>query len=214
MKTLSTLKSVINQSSLSAVIALVVIAPLIYPEMVAAAGLPTSGNQGLVFQINTTLQNQNSLSIQQVAQQDPLVIDLQAYLDARNSPLKDYVPQLIQHGNWPMIIAISQVESNMCIHHYYYNCSGIGGQQYLRKYGNFGEWINDMSNLLAARYNGWSLGKMDGIYVQPYSRNWLYGSTKTLAELVDLQNKALAERAALAQSITAAPTADLALLAQ
>ena len=212
MKALTTLKSAINQSSFVGIIALVSLLPVLIPNLALAAELQTSGTQALVFEINTTLQNQNTLTLQQAAQKDPLTVDLKNYLADHNSPLAEYTPNLLTHDNWKMILAISFVESNMGQHHYYFNSSGIGGQQYLRKYNNYGEWIDDMSTLLDTRYNGWTLDKMNGVYVQPKSFNWGMGSKKVLAELTVLEKNANDERTTIAQTATVNANPELATI--
>lgn len=215
MKALSTLKSAINQSSFAfGIIALVVIVPLVYPAaIIKAAELQTLGQtKAAVFEINVsspdllnpapkqnTNNNQNSLTMDEIKQADPLTTSLQAYLENHNSPLKDYTSQLLTHGNWKTLLAISFVESNMCIHNLRYNCSGIGGPGHFRQYKDFGDWVNDMSNLLDTHYNGWTLDKMNGTYVQPKSTNWAYGSKKILAELNLLEQQAESQRRDLAQ---------------
>lgn len=200
MKALSTLKSAINQSSLFAVTALIFTAPLVFPQIVMAAGtgLQTSGQPALVFQINDPAaiqtQIQSSLSYEQTVKQDPEFQALETYLNNHNSPLANYTVDLLQHDNWKTVVAISFVESNMCVHHYYYNCSGIGGQAYLRKYSGFDGWIDDMSSLLDKRYQGWSFDKMNGVYVQPKSPNWAMGAKKIYAELTTLEQQAASQR--------------------
>ncbi|MDE2312474.1 MAG: hypothetical protein KGJ93_05325 [Patescibacteria group bacterium] len=196
MKALSFLKTAVNQNSLVSLAALILLVPLLYP----AAGAQASGQSAVVFQINSDPQNQNSISFQQNAQKDPLVVNLQNYLQGYDSPLADYVPQLVSKDNWKQVIAISFVESNMCVHDYYYNCSGIGGQDYLRKYHDFGEWIDDMSNLLDQRYQDWTFDQMNGVYVQPKSKNWAYGAKKIKAELDQLQRIANYQRTTMYQT--------------
>lgn len=211
MKALTTLKSAIDQSSVVGIIALISLIPVIVPRIAFAAELQTSGQSAQVFEINVSdpsildqtsnpNNNQNSLTIDSIQQNDPLTVDLQAYLQDHNSPLQAYTTQLLSHDNWKTVVAISFVESNMCVHNYYNNCSGIGGQEYLRKYNNFGDWINDMSSILATRYSGWTLDQMNGVYVQPKSYNWGLGSKKILAQLTALQETADQQRVALAQS--------------
>ena len=56
-----------------------------------------------------------------------------------------------------------------------------------------------MSNVLATRYSGWTLKKMDGIYVQPYSYNWKIGSKKIMAQLTELENFSNLESAEIAR---------------
>jgi hypothetical protein len=227
MKALLTLKSAIDQSSFVGIIALVLLLPVLRPDLASAAALQTSEHKAQVFEINvsdsslldsTPKQNngQNSITLNAIQSADPLTVNLQAFLQDNNSPLQGYTKELLAHENWKTIIAISFVESNMCVHNYYYNCSGIGGQEYLRKYNNYGEWIDDMSNVLATRYNGWTLEKMDGVYVQPYSYNWKAGSTKILFQLTELENFSNAERTEIAQAnaVTEQSNRELATIAQ
>jgi hypothetical protein len=220
MKALSNLKSAINQGSMIGVIALISLLPVILPQIALAAELQASDQSAQVFEIKITNpsllnpnqnNNQTSLTLNTIQQADPLTVDLQNYLQDHNSPLQGYTTQLLSKDNWPKIVAISFVESNMCQHSYYYNCSGIGGQEYLRKYNNYGEWIDDMSSILNQRYNGWTLDKMDGVYVQPYSANWKLGSKTILAQLTALQANANAQRIAMAQASVAATSSNLQL---
>ncbi len=211
MKALSTLKSAIDQTSLIAAVILISSISLVYPEIGLAESLQTSqGNQtALVFEIKdpkstqeniqTTI-NQNSIAFQDVIQEDPLSKNLQAYLEQHGSPLKDYTAQLLTKENWKEVLSISFVESNFCVHQLYYNCSGIGGQKYFRHYTDFGGWIDDMSSLLASRYNGWSFDKMNGVYVQPRSNNWGNGSRKTFSDLTALEEQSHQQSIALANT--------------
>jgi hypothetical protein len=207
MKALITLKSAIDQSSFVGIIALVMLIPVLQPQLALAAALQASEQStAQVFKINVSdssllvsTPKQNSITLNDIRATDPLVVNLQAFLQDNNSPLQSYVPQLLEHDNWKTIIAISFVESNMCVHNLRYNCSGIGGPGHFRQYSDFGGWIDDMSNLLATRYGGWTLEKMDGVYVQPYSHNWKLGSTKMLTSLTELENTSGQQRAEIAQ---------------
>jgi len=228
MKALSTLKSAIDQSSFVGIIALVLLTPMLQPQLASAAALQTSGQStAQVFEINVSdpsllgsapKQNnvQNSITFNDIQAVDPLTVNLQAYLQDHNSPLQGYTSQLLSKSNWKQVLAISFVESNMCVHDYVYNCSGIGGQEYLRKYNNFGEWIDDMSNVLATRYEGWTLDKMDGVYVQPYSYNWKLGSKKIYAQLTELENFSNLERSEIARAsaVTQQSNRELATIAE
>jgi hypothetical protein len=221
MKALSTLRSVIEKAVI--IISLLSTIFMVYPEIVLASQLPTDGQTAQVFEIKVTnpdlltsnkTENPNitptstSVTLTDLAAADPLNADLHQYLVDHNSPLADYTTQLLTKDNWDKVIAISFVESNMCVHNYYFNCSGIGGQEYLRKYKNFGQWIDDMSTLLDSRYNGWSFAKMDGVYVQPYSPNWKLGAESTFTDLATLQQKADSERqVALASQPVSGPLA-------
>lgn len=208
MKALSTLRSAIDQSSTIGIIALLSLCPGLLPNIALAAELQTQGQQSAqIFKINIsdsgvleptlkTNTEQNSISLDDIIQSDPLEASLHNYLVSYNSPLADYTVPLLKHDNWKTVIAISFVESNMCTHALRGNCSGIGGPGHFMRFDDFGQWADYMSNLLATRYNGWSLEKMDSVYVQPYSYNWLLGSKKIYAELTVLEKQAQAEKQA------------------
>ncbi len=209
MKALTTLRSVIDQAPIFGVTALIALFPVFFPGIALAAENQTQGQSAQIFEIKSSLsqtQINPGLSYDEVVKQDPQYQALKTYLTNHNSPLADYTDVLLKHDNWDKIVAISFVESNMCQHHYVYNCSGIGGQAYLRKYHNFGEWIDDMSNLLHQHYEGWSIDKMNGVYVQPKSRNWGIGANKILTELTELQAQTEAQTQATNQSVVALAT--------
>ena len=222
MKALSTLKSAIDQSSFVGIIALALLFPVISPNIVSAAALQTSEQStAQVFKINVSdpsllvsAPKQNSVSLTDIQSKDPLFVNLHNFLQQNNSPLADFTGQLLSHDNWKTVVSISFVESNMCVHNLSNNCSGIGGPGHFRKYNNFGEWIDDMSALLDSHYSGWTLAEMDGVYVQPYSYNWKLGSTKTLAQLTDLENTSNQQRADLAKAneLTAKSNQELATI--
>jgi hypothetical protein len=181
---------------------------LVYPEIGLAANmqLPTGqDNQALVFQIKS--QNQSTLSYEQIIQKDPLTLKVQKYLSDRNSPLADSAPFIVSHNNWKRALAISVVESNMCIHTPKYmsngaiqeshNCSGIGGDS-LRRYASYEEWFDDMSNLLnKPNYANRPIEKFIGYYVVPGGMNWLNGVRKTENDFNRLEEEAKEERLAM-----------------
>jgi hypothetical protein len=224
MKALITLKSAIDHSSFVGIIALVLLAPMLQPQLASAAALQTSGQSpAQIFKINVSdssvldsAPKQNSITLNDIQSTDPLAVNLQAFLQDNNSPLQSYVPQLLEHDNWKTIIAISFVESNMCVHNLRFNCSGIGGPGHFRQYSDFGGWIDDMSDLLATHYSGWTLEKMDGVYVQPYSANWVLGSKKIHAQLTALEKLSDSQRTdmANANSLTDQSNRELATIAQ
>jgi hypothetical protein len=224
MKALITLKSAIDQSSALGIIALLSLLPVFIPNIALGAELQTQGNQSQIFEINITDSNllnpnsnnnqnslQNSINIDDIQQTDPLTVDLQAYLQDHNSPLQSYAAQLTQLPNWKTVVAISFVESDMCIHNLNYNCSGIGGPGHFYKFKDFGGWIDCMSNLLATRYQGKTLDQMNGVYVQPASVNWAYGANKIYGQLTALELTANQQRIAMAQSSIATSTNNLQL---
>jgi hypothetical protein len=221
MKALSTLKSAIDQSYLG-IMALVLLTPVLFPKLAFAAELQTQGQSAQIFEIKVTdssllgstpkpNDNKNSLSINEITQSDPLTVSLHDYLASHSSPLADYTAELLEHDNWKTVIAISQVESNMCVHNLRFNCSGIGGPGHFYAFKNFGGWIDCMSNLLTTRYEGKTLDQMNGVYVQPKSVNWAYGSKKIYAELASLEQDANEQRITTAQANINIETANLEL---
>jgi hypothetical protein len=184
--------------------------PLIYPEVllpqvVLASNAQTGDNQSLVFEIKDpaliqkTL-NPNSLSFENLVQNDPLAVKLKAYLESYNSPLAEYADEIIQQPQWQRALAISWVESNYGQHCYNENCSGIGvqpGHPAWRKYNTKLDWFKDMTQLLEKpiykeKYT--TFEKMKGIYVNPGSASWVYGAKTKYAELMSLTKDAQEER--------------------
>ena len=227
MKALLSLKSAIRQSTVYGIIALASLMPSLVPHIAFASGDTSGANPAKIFEINisstdlnqtknqTNTIDQPSLAFDSVIQSDPLNVYVQAYLGDHNSPFGPFTNTLLSCPDWKRVLAISFVESNMGIHHYYYNSSGIGGQEYLRKYSDYGAWMNDMCKLLQTRYNNVSLERMNGWYVQPASKNWILGSNKIYTALVQLEAKANEQRAELAHNSThAAVNQELATIAQ
>lgn len=216
MKALSNLKSAINQGSALAVMSLIGLLPLLYPHSMAlAAGAQTSGQSAVVFNIN--LQNQNSLSFEQIKATDPLVVKVREYLEDHGSPLADITPLIVTQSQWQRALAISFVESNFgqfCVNN---NCSGMGGApgtKSWRKYQTKGDWFIDLNNLLdtpmySQKYT--TFEQMKGIYVYPGSNNWVYGANKVYGELMDITKQADLERALLAHKTISLPVTDLAM---
>jgi len=211
MKALTILKSAIDQSTIVGITALISLIPVLAPHLAFASDAQTYGQSAQIFKINisdpsvldqtsNSNNNQNSLSIDTVQQSDPLNVLLQGYLQDHKSPLQSYTGQILQHDNWKTVLAISFVESNMCIHNLKYNCSGIGGPGHFYTFNDFGGWVDCMSNLLATRYNGKTIDQMNGVYVQPASVNWANGSKKIYKQLSDLEELANQKRIAMAQA--------------
>ena len=202
MKALLSLKSAISQSSALAIIALTAIAPMAFPLLAAAA--QTSGQSAVVFPINSNLQNQSTLNYNQLANQDPLVQNLNQYLADKQSPLAGSASQIIGYTNWKRALSISLVESNMCrfTPKYSlkgkitdsYNCSGIGGDSF-KRYASYMDWFADMDNLLSQpNYVNRPIEKFIGYYVVPGSANWKWGVKKTEAELTAMESDANQQR--------------------
>jgi len=215
MKALLALKSAMNQSTLLAILALIIIAPLALPHLAAAAELQTLG-QPAEFQIKISdssvlspspksNQPQNSLTIQTLAESDPLVTKLKQYLKDNNSPMAEDAAQFVQYEQWQRGLAISFVESNFCAKAKNRNCTSIGvapGHRLWRKYATYGDWMADMSKLMEKplykdRLN--TFEKMKGVYVVPGSKAWVNGAQRKYDELMALTAEAETERQELAQ---------------
>lgn len=207
------LKSAINQNTLFGAIALVTLIPIVAPRAVFAAE-QTSSPQAIIFEIkgSTTSNSQisgptapQSLSIEEVESNDPLVIKLKAYLEKHNSPLAEYSAEIVKQPQWQRALAISWVESNFGRRCADNNCSGIGvapGHKLWRKYPTKLDWFKDMSALMEKpiykeKYT--TFKQMLGVYVVPGSPQWLNGATKKFNELTALTEEAEAEKRALAQ---------------
>jgi hypothetical protein len=187
-------------------IALITIVPYLFPELALAA---TSEQQAEILQINTQNSNENSLTIDSILANDPLVIKLNEFLEAKNSPLAGSAAEIIQYPHWQLALSISVVESNMCrftpkvktkngwIESY--NCSGITLSSGYKMYDNYLGWFADMNTLLSKpNYVNRPIDKFIGYYVVPGHMNWLNGVKKTMRSLATIENEAIAERQNLA----------------
>ena len=208
-------------SSVVAMATIVSLAFIIFPEASLAADIssPVSQNH-LVFEIKnseptdaptelaTNQTAQNSIQMNEIVQNDPLVINLKNYLG--DSPLADMSDKLVLYPHWQRALAISFVESQFCRHTpktitrhgvvESYNCSGIGGDRY-KEYGSYEQWFADMNNLLdQPNYINRPIEKFLHYYVVPGSNNWLYGVKKTEADLTALEELSKEQRIALANS--------------
>lgn len=173
----------------------------IYPNAaLATTNLQVSGiNSAQIFEIKNPA-DKTQLNFDELLKQDPLVLNLKAYLEGKSSPLAEYAPQIVQMPYWEKSLAVSWVESNMCIHSIDNNCSGIGvkpGHPSWRKYPTKLDWFKDMAELMqkpiyAERYT--TFRKMKGVYVQPGSESWVKGAEQVYAQLTDLENQSDAER--------------------
>ena len=149
---------------------------------------------------------QNSLRIKDIEDSDPLVISLKQYLRDNSSPLEEYAAEIVKQPQWQRALAVSQVESNMGIHCFNNNCSGMGGAPGTptwRKYPTKLEWFIDLNNLLEKplyKEKCNTFHKMRGVYVQPGSDSWVYGAQHTYNELMALTDQAKIDRAELAQT--------------
>lgn len=177
----------------------------------------------LVFDINSNKSNQNLVSYDQLVQSDPLVNDLLAYLQSKGSPLadRDTVIKILSHTEltngvpvWIRALAISRVESNMCLHEVDNNCSGIGGEN-LKAYDSYADWFDDMSNLLLKpNYQNRPIEKYLHFYVQPGSLSWLHGVQQTEKDLLALNTQAQQESLALANPAPLTAASNAVILAE
>ncbi len=111
---------------------------------------------------------------------------LKAYLAEKGSPFVEISDTIAELPHWKMILAISNSESTMGKRCYNNNCSGIGvapGHPLWREYPSHKEWAKDLNKLLEKRYKNWTLERMNGVYNQPGSRNWILASKQVLEEL-------------------------------
>ncbi len=222
MKALFNLKSALSQSSTIGTIALIMLIPVIFPKLAFAAEQQASASTALVFEIKTTgLQSadqtpksnsQNSLNIQTVQDNDPLVVALKQYLEDNGSPLGIYAADIVKQPQWQRALAISYVESHMGRDCFDNNCSGIGvkpGHPSWRKYKNKLDWFIDLNTLLEKpiyKEKFTSFKKMRGVYVQPGSDAWVNGAQKKYNDLMAITTQAEADRQEMAQTITALAT--------
>ncbi len=111
---------------------------------------------------------------------------LKQYLEDKKSPLVEIVNTIAELKHWKLVLAISNSESSLGRRCYENNCSGIGvepGHPLWRSYNTKAEWAKDLDKLLGRRYKDWTLEKMNGVYNQPGSQNWLMASKQILEEM-------------------------------
>lgn len=113
-------------------------------------------------------------------------IQLKAYLESKGSPLALFADTIAGLKHWRLVLAISNSESSLgrrCANN---NCSGIGvmpGHPLWRTYETKAEWAKDLDRLIEKRYKNWSLEKMNGVYNQPGSENWVYAARQILDDI-------------------------------
>jgi hypothetical protein len=161
-------------------------------------------NTALVFEIQNSNQNtpsnKNSITLDEIVKSDPLVKNLQSYLENLNSPLSEYADEIVKQPQWQRALAISWVESNMGIHCADNNCSGIGvapGHKLWRKYPTKLDWFKDMAQLLEKplyKEKLTTFKQMKGVYVKPGSASWVYGAQDKYDELIELTKKSEEDR--------------------
>lgn len=111
---------------------------------------------------------------------------LKTYLESKGSPLALFAGTIAGLKHWRLVLAISNSESSLgrrCANN---NCSGIGvmpGHPLWRTYETKAEWAKDLDRLIEKRYKNWSLEKMNGVYNQPGSENWVYAARQILSDV-------------------------------
>lgn len=171
-----------------------------FPAIGKAQAKATGNEKSLIFEIKSKtdiseLENKSSVQLAAMQEEQRFAVIsqrvalLRNYLEDKNSPLANYTEILLAQPDWKTIIAISNAESNMGLHCYVNNCSGIFGPYGLKTYATIPDWIVDMQNLLSQRYSGMTLNEMDGIYVQPRSYNWYLASSSVYAELNKIEGQ-------------------------
>lgn len=111
---------------------------------------------------------------------------LKTYLESKGSPLALFADTIAKLKHWRLVLAISNSESSLGRRCADNNCSGIGvmpGHRLWRTYETKAEWAKDLDKLIEKRYKNWSLEKMNGVYNQPGSENWVYAARQILDDL-------------------------------
>lgn len=111
---------------------------------------------------------------------------LKTYLESKGSPLALFAETIAGLKHWRLVLAISNSESSLGRRCADNNCSGIGvmpGHPLWRTYETKAEWAKDLDRLIEKRYKNWSLEKMNGVYNQPGSENWVYAARQILSDI-------------------------------
>jgi hypothetical protein len=190
-----------SKEKIAIMIALFSLVNLVFPVSGKAhAAENAAQTKALVFEINpntllnsiknATADSENkNPEFQNIDKKVQLVRD---YLESKNSPLADYTEIILAQEDWKTILAISNAESTLGQHCYANNCSGIycrfdRGYAGLCKYETKAHWIVELQGLIDRRYKGWSLNKMNGIYVYPKSSTWIAATSKVYNDLDKLE---------------------------
>ncbi len=180
-----------------------------YPVIGTAYAQTNGSEKGQVFEIISETQSLNDISQDSqnknenaAAQQQKAKIDLEvqlvrSYLQSKNSPFANYTEILLAQNDWKTILAVSNSESNMGLHCYKNNCSGIFGNSGLRSYASVTDWMVDFQSLIDKRYKNKTLAQMNGVYVVPRSNNWLQASSTVYDDLTQIEKQVNEQTAAL-----------------
>lgn len=115
-------------------------------------------------------------SLMEVDQHAQLNTQIRRYLAEKDSPLADYVPELVALDHWKLIVAISAIESQYCKRQLYHNCWGIKGGEDYRHYSSFIEAARDADALITRwqKRGRWlTVEDMNCHYVVPCNAGWV-----------------------------------------
>lgn len=200
---------------------LIPIIGFVFPH--AASAQTTSEGKSLVFELkpNVLNNNQTGLTIAELADYDAfvkneaLVKSVQAYLEAKRSPLAPYASQIIKLNNWEQAMGIIFVESNYCTRAKNFNCGSVGvgpSHKSWKKFTNPYDGFKAVADLLDKplyknRYN--TCKEKIGVYVVPGSASWLKGCESVEKHMKELIKAAEQERQMhMATTAPAAPVAN------
>jgi hypothetical protein len=187
------------KEKIAVIIALLSILAWNSPVTMKAHAQTIGQENSLVFEVKTEVtdslnpENQNSQTETEILQKKQELV--KEYLESKKSPLAEYTDVLLAQEDWKTILALSNAESSLGKRCYHNNCSGIYGRYDmgyagLKKYPTKAEWIVDLQKLLDKRYEGWTLEKMNGIYVVPRSNNWIRATSKVYNDLTKIEKQA------------------------
>lgn len=135
------------------------------------------------FHTKTNINTENGMA---ASLEVPLSVRLDAYLTTKKSPLAGDSEYILTLKHWRLLLAISAIESQFCIHQIDYNCWGVGGDSAYRHYSSFRAALVDADALIEkwqAKGRWLTPEDMNCSYVVPCSDNWVRVVHKTLLEL-------------------------------
>lgn len=121
----------------------------------------------------------------------PVSVEVQEFLESKDSPLAPHTEFLMEKKHWKLLIAISAIESQYCVRQLGNNCWGIGGGESYRKYATIEEAITDADELIThwQEKGRWlTVEDMDGHYVVPSNPNWVRVVNSVLTRLNEMDD--------------------------
>jgi hypothetical protein len=229
MRTPFALSSAIDK--VVAILVLVVIVPLAYPQIVAAAGIQNAGENALVFtvehsnQIQSIKNSTNLVTAEELALADPeyqyqlaFKEQLHAFFVKRNSPLADCVDTIVAQENMDKILALANAEGGFR-HYKNNNMWGVGGSKLWKLGDTLCEGVVGMNDFLenyprraVKKYADQTFDEMNCVYKQPCGNHWVKNNKATIKILDGL--RAEARKIAMARisaPVQVAGTADIEL---